>query len=252
MVHTYTISNARSQYGGDFSIGLVRFDDNEANVNERDDSYLSESELKQLAYFKSAIRDRTFRLGRRAVKRALAHLFSGVDASNWDVSPNVHGAPVVACLTNVQPPIHVSISHTDRAAVGLVTSRLWPAAIDLEEVVPRNEALLLDYVTLSEKRFIESQLEVLPVVALTMLWSVKESLAKLLESGLSAQINVYETTDWTFDSEGRLSVKFINFSHVQACSASAKGHVLSISYPLPSEITSAGLTLLISELTKLS
>ena len=126
-------------------------------------------------------------LGRAAAKRAIRALAPQIVSSDILIDSGVFGFPVVRyrSLENVQ----VSISHTDQVGLALAYPESHPLGVDTERVdrdriasvegeLDHREHLLLGDLTLPHP------------VGLTLLWTIKESLSKVLRTGLTLDMKL--------------------------------------------------------------
>lgn len=122
-----------------------------------------------------------FLRGRLAAKAALAALAEQSSASAFRVVPGIFGQPVVAAPFG---HLGVSISHGADAALAVAHSAECPLGVDLERIDPDQIGVLRSQANASEEADLR-QLGLSPAVALTVLWSAREALSKVLRGGLS-------------------------------------------------------------------
>lgn len=123
-----------------------------------------------------------FLLGRVAAKRALVALNEGGRANDWNIRYGVFRQPVV---DGPGPARAVSISHSGERAVAVAFDQGLLCGVDLETLRDGSQAAI-------ESQMSEADLELLAQLdlpyghALTLGWSVKESVSKALRIGLLA------------------------------------------------------------------
>ncbi len=130
---------------------------------------------------------RAYLLGRVAAKRAIRALAPQVASPDIFIDAGVFGFPVVRSrfLENVQ----VSISHTDEIGLALAYPEAHPLAIDTERVDAERITSVASALDEQEHRLLRS----LPLpypVGLTLLWTAKESLTKVLRTGLTLDLKL--------------------------------------------------------------
>ncbi len=207
-----------------------------------EDKELAVAELlhpNEVAYSQKAPNAQAYRQGRIAAKRALSCLVPTVAASEMFIDRGVFGFPVVKNprVANLQ----VSISHCEATALALAYPEAHPLGVDIERIRPDRVVASESLLTSSEYQLLNS-LPVTRIVGLTLLWTIKEALSKVLKCGL--------TVDWSLLSPQHLEKSdyawkgsFTSFGQYQSLSWIAEDWVCSV--VLPSR-TSANLTDLVS------
>ncbi|HEY1108840.1 MAG TPA: 4'-phosphopantetheinyl transferase superfamily protein [Opitutaceae bacterium] len=154
-------------------------------------TFLSAAETAQLARAGVPKRQADYLRGRYCAKMAIAALAADAvtDPSAWQVAAGVFGQPVVrgAGLGGVQ----VSIAHSGDWASALAFDEGHPMAVDVELHDPAHAATIRSEVSEAELRAF-AQIGCEGETSLTYLWTAKESLGKLLRSGLMAPLSFYE------------------------------------------------------------
>lgn len=138
-------------------------------------SYLSQQEIERRDLFKAESRQRSFLLGRAAIRILLGELTS-VDPSQVELRVMEDGR-----VTAPGTPYYVSISHSGDRAVAIVSERR--VGVDVEQIVEKPESLLRFVLHEDEIPHIHS----LPVSAndrLFLCWTLKEAVLKAIGTGL--------------------------------------------------------------------
>lgn len=186
---------------------------------------------EEQAYFLKLLhpkRQQSYLLGRFCAKQALA-IYTNNSPASIKIENGIFQQPVVcsAPYNNAQ----VSISHTDVLGAAIAFPETHPMAIDIETICPTKRETILTQLTLSEIRLLSSD----TVDNLTMLWTAKEALSKVLRCGLGISFELLEInsiihyTNWTL----------CNFKHVypyQALSFRCGGSVCSLVYPKQTQV----------------
>ena len=130
---------------------------------------------------------RAYLLGRVAAKRAIQALAPQVAPSDIFIDAGVFGFPVVRSrfLENMQ----VSISHTDEFGLALAYPEAHPLGIDTERVDTERVASVASTLDEQEELLLRGLLLPRPV-SLTLLWTAKESLTKVLRTGLTLDLKL--------------------------------------------------------------
>jgi len=180
---------------------------------------LSDVELERLETFRSARRRDTFVLGRAAARLLLA--------GRLDVEPNSIDLAVAddGAVEVVGHELHLSISHTDDAALAAVSPR--PVGIDIEPIRQRVADLYTYVLHADEHPMLEGAED---VNGLTLrAWVVKESVLKATRTGLRRSPKELRLA---YDSEKSGIARFIEGQAWQFLCAEREGFVSSIAFPL--------------------
>ena len=160
------------------------------------ESILSLSEAGYYTQLKSEKRKRDYLLGRWTAKKALIE-FSKKTLVMSDISID-HGVmlqPVV--VSNFLFNTQVSIAHSKTSAIAVTFPEQHPMAVDLQYVdVERQKALLSCQTTIDQQALREVRKS--EIVKATLLWTLKESLSKVIKTGLTlpfSEIQIKEIQD---------------------------------------------------------
>jgi 4'-phosphopantetheinyl transferase len=163
-----------------------------------DESWLTASEREKAGAMRFAKRRTDYLLGRFTAKRATA-LALGLPEGHAtlariEVGNDEDGAPEVRFDGRPAP---ISISLTDRAGWGVCAWRPSgaPVGCDLELVEPRTPTFVSDYLTPSEQRAVAAggDEDARNLLA-NLVWSAKESILKILHTGLRRDTRDVEIT----------------------------------------------------------
>lgn len=162
---------------------------------------------KELAYFDSLRferRQKSFLLGRYCAKQALSAFLQEPNMTEISIHHGVFEQPIVKHSGN--KGAQISISHCDHCGGAIAFPEEHPMAIDLEKINPRKKDVIRTQCTPEEYKLIQS-LPIPEITQLTLLWTVKESLSKVLKCGLMTPFKIFEIKDiesktdcffWTF------------------------------------------------------
>lgn len=165
--------------------------------------------------------------GRLCAKLALKALADRLDLAQVHIERGVFGQPVVRHrqLANSQ----VSISHSGNWAVAVAFDETQPMATDIEVFSESKQAVIFRNMTAAEIDGI-SATNLNPRLRLTVLWTIKESLAKVLRSGLMSPFEVY-TIERIVEKDGVVESTFRNFAQYKCLSFSLGDVAVSIALP---------------------
>jgi len=182
-------------------------------IDDAADQWLHINEKSQLEEMKFDQRRMSFTSGRVAAKAALIALTGKGFAQGFYLDAGVFGQPLVQGL---EEHVQVSISHCNQWGAAVAFWEGHPMGIDLElPSEDKNEVMLAQY-TANEIALIEAS-NLPKDRACTLAWSVKESLSKVLRTGLMCPLNVYEIESLSYE-EGYGTAIFVNFAQYRSVS----------------------------------
>jgi 4'-phosphopantetheinyl transferase len=148
---------------------------------------LSPSELQKYSAFRFPKRRNEWLLGRWTAK-ALVHslpAYQNYSMDQIEIRNAPEGAPYLQLPDRAAPAECLTISHSGNFALcALVTGLDLHIGTDLEKVEARTETFILDYFTPAERRLVETYPAESRAMAVTLIWSAKESMLKALGVGL--------------------------------------------------------------------
>lgn len=151
--------------------------------------WLSPAETARLHSFRFPKRRDEWRLGRWTAKRAVAVFLKlscapgGLAVVEIRTAPS--GAPQVF-IGGAPAPVSISLSHRGQIALCAVAGPADPIGCDLELIEPRGPEFLTDYFTSEEQALLASAESAERDRLATLLWSIKESVLKVVTVGLRA------------------------------------------------------------------
>lgn len=155
-----------------------------------DDDWLTAGERRTLERLRVAKRRADWRLGRRALKRAVALALNrpelAADLGRIEVRAAASGAPAVY-VDDRPAPCAVSLSHAGGTAFCVVAPPQTSIGCDLERVEPRDDAFVATFFAPSERRLVAAAGAARDRL-ITLVWSAKESAAKAVGEGLRLDV----------------------------------------------------------------
>ncbi|WP_025717364.1 4'-phosphopantetheinyl transferase family protein [Paenibacillus sp. 1-18] len=192
--------------------------------------------LDECSYFESLEfhrRKSNFLLGRLSAKQAASVLLSEPDLRNVSVKTGVFGQPVLR-VTGV-PSYQVSITHCDSIGAAVVFPEVHPMGIDIERIDPKRNKTIESQLTTGEKERISAARGVEEYsVLLTVFWTVKEALSKILRTGFTTSLHVLEMNETLFVNEYFRST-FSHFPQYAAQSYRLGDYICTIAAPRRTE-----------------
>ncbi len=197
--------------------------------------FLTESETRQYNGYEFKKRKDDFLLGRFGAKVALSR-FTGIsDVLKFEIRSGIFNQPVVR--SSSIEPLFLSLSHSNGQSFALVCDLVNPICIDCESIVEIAINTIVATLGPLEKELTSSFSDrldsaVLPIV----IWTLRESLGKALNCGLSVKNGVLEVAKLSSFSDSILKSEYLNFSHYRGISLTNKSMILSLSVPRDIEV----------------
>lgn len=200
--------------------------DSSMSLNDYD-KFLHPQEKKYYSGLKFEKRIKDYIMGRYAAKRSVALLAGEKNLERIEIKHGVFNHPVVkyACTNNIQ----VSISHCENICIAVAFNDECPIGVDVEKIDPKKVEVLDSQSFQQEKKLMEAHF--LPLdKSLTILWTAKEALSKVLKTGLMAPFSIYSVCKVSIKGEG-IFCCFDNFPQYTSVSFTVKEYVCSLVYP---------------------
>lgn len=188
---------------------------------------LHPEEMEYFSKLKFEKRRKSFLLGRFCAKKAFSSMVSGVRPRDIRIDKGIFDQPLLRhpLARNMQ----VSISHCDDIGAALVFPESHPMGIDVERIDPGRGDVI-------EGQLVDSEMEILKSAPrskdamLALMWTVKEALSKVMKTGLTAPLSIYEIS--AIESKNTCVVSsFKNFGQYKAFSFHNGEYVFSIAGP---------------------
>jgi 4'-phosphopantetheinyl transferase len=178
-------------------------------------------------------RIKSYLIGRLTAKKALALLVGADNLAKISIQAGIFTQPIA--MYEEKQNIQVSISHSDNFGAALAFPEAHPMGIDIERINrAKNEAIERE-VTAAEIKLITG----LPFsyeVMLTLLWTVKEALSKVLRTGLMTPFKIFEVDKIEIYSD-TIMCYYKNFPQYKALSFIIGDDICSITYPMKTELS---------------
>lgn len=185
--------------------------------------------FKTLKYEK---RINSYLMGRYCAKLAVSELLDEKDLTKILIKNGIFGQPICYCEQNSN--IQVSISHGENFGAAVAFSETLSLGIDIEIIDPKKERVLEEQLTQWERDLALTVPHKYDYF-LTMMWTVKESLSKVLKTGLTIPAHIMEINKVEIKNGYSVS-HFSNFIQYRTISFAIKDNVCSITYPKNAEI----------------
>lgn len=193
--------------------------------------YLHPQECDYYNSLKFAKRIRSYLMGRFVAKQAVAALTGEKDLKNIFIQFGIFTQPIV--ISNTQN-IQVSITHCNNFGVALAFPETHPMGIDLEKINVNKMDVLEGQITEFEKE----RINLLPItydLGLTLLWTAKEALSKVLRTGLMTPFDVFEISKIEF-YDNYIICYYKNFAQYKVISLTIGNYMCSIVHPIKTKL----------------
>jgi phosphopantetheinyl transferase len=194
---------------------------------------LHPQERKYYDSLKFEKRRKSYFIGRFAAKHAVSSLAGERDFQAILIRQGIFSQPIVTYIH--EQNLQVSISHCEDLGAALAFPEAHPLGIDIEKIDTDRCSVLESQMTRSEKEQIKDILCSYDRM-LTVLWTVKEALSKILRTGLTTPFHIFEV-DRIEAKTDHLVAFFKNFEQYKAVSFDVGFSVCSIVYPKKTVIT---------------
>ena len=207
---------------------VIAFNDPADTWMEAATKLLGESETAYFSTLRFARRQRSYLLGRYAAKTALSAALSEPDLRAIEIERGVFEQPIVRYDRN--SGWGVTISHTEELAAALAYPAGHPMGIDLEQIDRRQHETILSQLSEREIGWLSLHSAERFEFA-SAFWAAKESLSKVLRTGLMANIRVYDLAEFNVIDSREWEGFFENFAQYKTRIWIGSKHVLAIAVP---------------------
>lgn len=177
-------------------------------------------------------RIRSYLLGRLVAKQAIAALTGEKILTHINIQYGIFKQPIVV---SDKQNIQVSITHCDDFGAAIAFPEAHPMGIDIEKINPHTADVLKRQITEAEEERIH--LSVLSYeLGLTLLWTAKEALSKVLKTGLMTPFEVFEISKIE-PHDNYIMCYYKNFAQYRVISFTIANYMCSIAHPLKSELS---------------
>ncbi len=189
--------------------------------------FLSTEEELYFRKLKYEKRQYSYLLGRYCAKKALSMWPFHQNPKTCTISSGIFSQPILTTpdVRNIQ----TCITHSSFLGGAIAFPEQHPMGLDLEPINPDKEEILNSQMTTHEvEKF--SELPLVSIDRMTLLWVMKEALSKVLRTGLTIPFELLEIESITIDGDYIYST-YKNFPQYQACSFQIRDHFCALAYP---------------------
>lgn len=177
-------------------------------------------------------RANSYLIGRFAAKQAVALLSGEKNLANILIPSGIFQQPLVA---SGERGIQVSITHCDDFGAAIAFPEGHPMGIDMESIAAAQRSAMETVMTDREKEQLGS-FAIGYEAGLTLLWTAKEALSKVLRTGMMTPFEIFEIVNME-QWDHYVICYYKNFAQYKAACFSLGSHFMcSIAYPLKTEL----------------
>jgi 4'-phosphopantetheinyl transferase len=151
--------------------------------------FLHPQEREYYETLKFQKRIQSYLIGRLSAKKAIASLVGDDNLAKILIQAGIFTQPITTYEDKQN--IQVSISHCDNFGAAIAFPEAHPMGIDIEKISKEQNEVIEREVTESEIKFIK-KMHFSYELMLTLLWTAKEALSKVLKTGLMTPFKIYE------------------------------------------------------------
>ena len=193
--------------------------------------YVKVLHLDEIAYLNSLKYDKrksSYFLGRISAKSALTKIIpTKIAINSFKIGFGVFQFPIIEGLPC--SGFQVSITHCDDIGISMAYPEAHPIGVDIEKINPEKVDSMISMFTPEEIILVNSVLND-KASAYTLLWTVKESLSKILKTGMMIDFKYLELESFNYKN-GLYIGHFKNFSQYKSFSIVLNSYVVSITCP---------------------
>lgn len=170
-------------------------------------------------------------VGRFVAKNAVAALSGQQDLTNILIQHGIFSQPIVV---SGGQNIQVSITHSEEFGAALAFPEEHPLGIDIEKIKSHTSEVLDNEMTPAERECIRSW-PLSRETCLTLLWTAKEALSKILKTGLTTPFEILEIPKFELYDNYIVSY-YRNFKQYKAVSFTIGSYAWSVAHPVKTQL----------------
>ncbi len=214
-------------------IGFVIIQQELVNLLKLVPTILHPDELFYLNTLEYSNRKSSYLLGRIGAKYALSQIFPyNIKMNSYAINFGVFQFPVIEYLPHSE--FQVSITHCGNTCISIAYPEKHPVGVDIEKI-DSNKIKAMDSLFTKEEIELSRFHVVNRASAYTLVWTTKESLSKILRTGMMIDFKLLEIDTITYKDEVYTST-FKNFNQYKSVSFVLDDYIVSVSCPKYTEL----------------
>lgn len=174
----------------------------------------------------------SYLLGRYSAKSALTHLRKDVSPNRIWIDSGIFHFPVVKC--SQMPNAQLSISHCSNIGITAAFPEAHPIGLDLEKICESKIKTFLNQTT-DDERALLSKIGLDNIVGYTGLWTIKETLSKVIKTGMTINFGLLEVGDIEWE-DGILKSSFKHFKQYHTYTKINDPFSFSLTFPKKTKV----------------
>lgn len=194
--------------------------------------YLGTKEYEYFSSLKYRKKRHDYLLSRLSAKFAATNLDISYVSENITIT---NGCFMQPCLhmKNCESGYSVSITHCSNIGISAVFPDEYVLGIDFENIDAKSSDVIKEYLTENERIISRNGNDMI-----TMMWTAKEALSKIIRTGFTANMKIFEiSTTCSSDTENVFISDFLYFSNMTAYSFRFKEYIFSVVMPKNSDFS---------------
>jgi 4'-phosphopantetheinyl transferase len=191
-------------------------------------SFLHSDEISYFNAIRTEKRKKSFIMGRYACKIALSNLLKDPFMNDLDIVNGVFGQPFLRYHSNYVPEI--SITHASEYAFSIALEPGYNVAVDVEILLDSDIDRFESSLSCREKVLMKG-ISPAPDAASSVFWSSKEAVSKLIGTGFTAEMDIFELSGIVEIDDEIYCSRYKNFRKILCWSFIAGKMVLSVAMP---------------------
>ncbi len=216
-----------------FKAGLCLCDCSKFARYEEIVAFLHPQEKKYYETLRFEKRIKSYLIGRLTAKKAIACLIRNDNLATISIQAGIFNQPVVSCPDRQN--IQVSISHCDNFGAAIAFLEIHPMAIDVERIINGEHSRAIERESTESEIKLIKRLPFSYVAMLTILWTAKEALSKVLKTGMMTSFKIFEIDRIEINSDYALCF-YKNFAQYKTIAFFINDYICSIIYPMKTEL----------------
>lgn len=206
-----------------------------SELDQFDSDWIHPKEKETLKLLTFPRRRASYLLGRYCAKKALQQQINLVELDKIWIGQGVFHQPIL--FGDGIKTMQVSIAHTEDMGTALIFDQRHPMGIDIEINDHQHDSIIASQLISSEKKKLDDPLfSTFNIQPYPWIWTVKEALGKVLKTGLTVPLSVYEVKKIGHERAFIMNT-FTNFPQYKALSFLWNEAIISIALPRKTEMT---------------
>lgn len=194
------------------------------------ENLLTNQEQERLSSFRNKYRYNEYLLSRYLAKNVLSEHLDEPNFQNFEISSGIFGQPIVYCES--RKAIGISYSHSGATHAAISFPLEHPMAIDCEYIDNNSKVTIRNALTPKELIVAQEYDDRI----LFQMWTIKESLTKILRCGITSPLAIFEFNNITINQDSSFEASFVNFMQYKGFSLCNEKMAIGVVLPKKSKV----------------